>query len=472
MLPADECLDAAHLGGVDVDLGLVVEAELAVGDGVPKIGHQRQVGRVVVVLGLGVAHDPRPGPLGHVHGDVGLLQQVIDVPAVLGGDDVPDARLDRQREAADLHLLLDHLTEPGQHVVRAGHVGEHEAELVATQTGQRVRCPQVGEETLPDRRQQPVAVVVAEGVVDFLELVEIDDGDGRRVPELGATGQFGGGPTVEQAAVRQVGQGIVLGQVGVQPDLASESPDHPERDPEQHHVEEAQPDGQVAVEVAHPLAHVGADRRVREVDLEHPDLGVGRSRIQRQIDLDRLGAGPARVVTVGVDPCQPGHGGTVGGVQSLVLGTLAEAGAVVGEDDVALEIPQPQSLDVIACDGARSQLMEPHRLDGAEAIGQWAAVEYRLDRGLGHEQRLGTSLGQSTSRRLGAVAPGQDQSEHQYRDQGDGGEDRKLPHRRLVARSTVAGHECLSAHLGAELKPFALVGESHVGDRRDGSGRR
>ena len=68
-------------------------------------------------------------------------------------------------------------------------------------------------------------------------------------PKRGAPGQLGLGPAEEEAPVGEVGQGVVLGQVRVEAHLAAEPPDHPEGDPEQHHVEEAEPDGQVPVEV-------------------------------------------------------------------------------------------------------------------------------------------------------------------------------------------------------------------------------
>ena len=57
--------------------------------------YEPEVGGVVVVLGLVVADDAGVADLGHIHGDIGPLQQLVDVGAVLGGDHVAHARFYR-----------------------------------------------------------------------------------------------------------------------------------------------------------------------------------------------------------------------------------------------------------------------------------------------------------------------------------------------------------------------------------------
>ncbi len=294
---------------------------------------------------------------------------------------------------------------------------------------------------------------MTEGVVDFLELVEVDDGDGRRISQLGPPLQLGRGPTVEQGPVGEVRQEVVLGQVHVHPHLASQPSDHPERDPEQHQVQQAQTDHQVAVEVVDPDIHVGGDRRVRQVHLEYADPGVVRPRGERQVHLDRLRPHLAGVDAVGVDVGESGDGGPPGGVERLVLGLVVESGTVVGKDDGALEVPDPEPLHVTTRHRAGGELVQTRRLVGAQAVREGSAVQDGLHGGLRHQDRFGPALGQAAPHRLGPIAPGQDDAEDEHRDQRDRGEDDELPHRRFAARLGTWAHEQPSAGSPGQLEP-------------------
>ena len=137
-----------------------------------------EVGGVVVVVVGVVAHHPGVLGLGHVHGHIGVLEEVVHVDAVVGRDDVADARLDRQREPAHLDLVLDDVAQPAEHLLGVTDLGQDDAELVAAQAGHGVLGPDVIGEALGQLGEQLVAAVVAEGVVDLFEPVEVDDGDG------------------------------------------------------------------------------------------------------------------------------------------------------------------------------------------------------------------------------------------------------------------------------------------------------
>ena len=65
-------------------------------------------------------------------------------------------------------------------VVGAEHVGQQHAELVAAEAGDGVGGAQRGLEPLGDLLEEHVAVVVAERVVDLLEVVEVHDHHGQR----------------------------------------------------------------------------------------------------------------------------------------------------------------------------------------------------------------------------------------------------------------------------------------------------
>ncbi len=111
VLPTDQSLDGLHLPAVRRRLRLVVQDQLATVDRPAQRGDQSEVGGVIMV-GAGLVADYRGVlRLGHVHGYVCVLQQLFDVGTVIGGDDETDARLDRQRKAAHLHLVLDNVVQ-------------------------------------------------------------------------------------------------------------------------------------------------------------------------------------------------------------------------------------------------------------------------------------------------------------------------------------------------------------------------
>ena len=138
MVPADQCLDAVHVAGVQVDLRLVVQDELVAGHRGSQLIHGAQPGRVLGVVGGAVDVMSVPGDLGPVHSDIGLAQQSAQartVIGVVGEQRDPDAgmaveshvmkgeRLAKRRAQldGDLHGL-----------VVAGVI-EHHRELVAAQ---------------------------------------------------------------------------------------------------------------------------------------------------------------------------------------------------------------------------------------------------------------------------------------------------------------------------------------------------
>ena len=124
VLPAHQGLDRLDVPVVQGGLGLVVHDQLVGVDGAAQVGDEPEVGGVVVVVLGVVAHHTGVLGLGHVHGHIGVLEQVVDVDAVVGGDDVADARLDRQGEPAHLDLVLDDVAQAPQHLFGVTDLGE------------------------------------------------------------------------------------------------------------------------------------------------------------------------------------------------------------------------------------------------------------------------------------------------------------------------------------------------------------
>lgn len=110
---------------------------------------------------------------------------------------------DRQRPVGDLGQLLD-----------AGALLHEHHELVAAHPGHGVPCrAELGVEAVRDGAQELVARVVAEGVVDGLEAVEVEVADPDRGGGAVRPGERGLEPGEEQRAVRQPGERVVLGLV-------------------------------------------------------------------------------------------------------------------------------------------------------------------------------------------------------------------------------------------------------------------
>ena len=119
--------------------------------------------------------------LGQVQGDVGVLQQLLRVRAVVGIEREADAGLRRDRQPGELERLLHDAQQPLQGsagLALADDACEDHAELVAAEAGHRVTGPDRLSEPATEPDKQLVAVGVPEGVVDVLEPVEVDDRDG------------------------------------------------------------------------------------------------------------------------------------------------------------------------------------------------------------------------------------------------------------------------------------------------------
>ena len=102
MLPPHQCLDAQDVVGAQVDDRLVLEPKLTRSDGNSEIRFERgAVEHVVVHLGVEELVATLAGPFGHVHGEVGVPEQLRSVfgPGVALGH--PDAHRDGETGSVD-----------------------------------------------------------------------------------------------------------------------------------------------------------------------------------------------------------------------------------------------------------------------------------------------------------------------------------------------------------------------------------
>ena len=113
--------------------------------------------------------------------------------------------------------LLEGLQDPPadpQHPRLVGGVRQQDGELVTAEPGHRAGLPDRGGQPRPDLGQEQVALLVPEGLVDLLEVVEVEDHDGRALgPAVGDVVQGRGQAAPQVLAVRQPGERVVQGLV-------------------------------------------------------------------------------------------------------------------------------------------------------------------------------------------------------------------------------------------------------------------
>ena len=184
MLPADQRLEARDLAGAEADHRLVVEGELVAVERVAQLAFDLEPAHRAGPH-LGVEEDAAGAAafLGPVHRRVGVADQQLGAGRLLvvrAGDGDADRGGDEVLDAVD----REGLGEGGGDAVgdrdRLAFVGEavdQDPELVAAEAGDDVAGPQVGAQPRRHRPQQGVAGVVAEAVVDQLEVVEVEEED-------------------------------------------------------------------------------------------------------------------------------------------------------------------------------------------------------------------------------------------------------------------------------------------------------
>ena len=118
------------------------------------------------------------GALHPVHGDIGMAHQLLSGLAMVGKNGDADAGRDEDFVVVQLERLvqsIEHLVGHPAGVVAIGDVRENQGELVAAMPGQRIALAQAHLQARGDFLQQQVAVEVAEGIIDDLEAIEIDE---------------------------------------------------------------------------------------------------------------------------------------------------------------------------------------------------------------------------------------------------------------------------------------------------------
>ena len=197
----------------EIEQRLVVDFEAAIGHRLTKIllhGEPR--------LGAGVhgrleeAMGAAPFGLGAVHRQIGVLDQLIEIGAVLRRQRDADAGIGREMMAEALIGLPDRLVNPRHEFHDVGAVadaGLDHRKFVAAEPGDQIGRLDAVLDAGGDGLQQFVADMMSERVVDALEFVDVDIEQGELLAPAGllklALDLF-----AEQHPVRQVGQRVVM----------------------------------------------------------------------------------------------------------------------------------------------------------------------------------------------------------------------------------------------------------------------
>ncbi len=214
MAPADERLDADGNARREAQDGLVMKDELAPGQGAPEPAlHRGALLRLLLHLPREELEAVAAGLLRAVHRGVHVRDERLGVLAVAGVEPDPDGRLDEELALLDQEGLGQDLQDLARH---RGGVGlardpvQQEEKLVSADARHRVIRPDAAPETVGGLDEKLVAGRVAERVVHALEMVEVEEHHRERLAAALRVQDREREPVVEQDAVRQVCQRVVI----------------------------------------------------------------------------------------------------------------------------------------------------------------------------------------------------------------------------------------------------------------------
>ena len=177
-LPAHQRLDFSDVPVRERMDRLVVDAKLAERQRLPKVGFELEPLHRLLLHARVENRVPRlTGGLGAVHGDVRVAQQAVRVRASRGAQRQADARADEDVAIADGKRRTERLTDAFRGARRLClfvELLQKDGELVTTQASHRVAGAHARLQTVSHLDQQGVARLVAQAVVDHLEVVQVE----------------------------------------------------------------------------------------------------------------------------------------------------------------------------------------------------------------------------------------------------------------------------------------------------------
>jgi hypothetical protein len=190
MCPSQQRFEPGDLAGRQVEDGLVLESEQAIGEG----GGER-IDDLLLAVGAGsgkvVEHvDPVPAiAFGLIHGVVGVTDERGGCVAC-GAEPNPDAGGQRHCAPADVEFCAEQIEGVAGQSARlceGEHTSADEHELVAADTGDDAGCAQVSPESAGDALERDVSCGAPGSIVDPFEMIDVDDRDSDTVLIVGVS---------------------------------------------------------------------------------------------------------------------------------------------------------------------------------------------------------------------------------------------------------------------------------------------
>ena len=214
--PAHERLDAEDAPRAEVDDRLIFEEELLLSERAPNIRLEAQA-LLQQVLHLRPESDVTalPGRLGVVHRDVRVAEQRLG-SGLAGGVGDADARRDPQRLPVERERRLQFLDQrPGAalHLRDRGDSLQQHGELVSPEPRDRIGGAAGRDDPLGHVAQKTIAGVVTEGIVDVLEVIEVEEHHRNAALVALRESQRVVHAIPEQAAIGELGEGVLKRQL-------------------------------------------------------------------------------------------------------------------------------------------------------------------------------------------------------------------------------------------------------------------
>ena len=202
MIPSQQRFETLDPATLDVDLRLVVKDELLVLERPRKAGNQERPLVCSIILRRLVELTRVPSQfLRSVHGVGSPLDQQIWVGSVVRKQGDADTRVDVDLMAFDQERLADHLHDPlgnAHRVLFITEIVEEADELVAAEARDTVLGSEGLIESLRNTPEDTVCDPAAEGGIEQLEVIEIEEQDGEGPAVSPGTCQRDGEPVAEQ----------------------------------------------------------------------------------------------------------------------------------------------------------------------------------------------------------------------------------------------------------------------------------
>ena len=217
VVPPQQGLGPGQAARTGIQAGLVMQAELTVGQGFAQLRLHVLAGQHALVgFGGEKPGHVTPGGLGLVHGGIGAAHQLFLVGGIARVQGHPHTA--RHVQFVPLHHRgfadggYQPFVDDALQLVGTAHVAQQHHKLIAAQAADGVVGPHGLGQAVGHGAQQAVTDVVAQGVVHELEAVQVDEQDRHLFARDGRLRQRLAQALLAQRAVGQLGQHVVLRQ--------------------------------------------------------------------------------------------------------------------------------------------------------------------------------------------------------------------------------------------------------------------